>query len=89
MMQKKIHRGKHPRYIAARNERNEARILSLSPTPLRFYSNFKNGIEQGGKSDMCSLHFMLFLLLPLLVSFMNLATRASERRHAKLAYRKS
>jgi len=55
------------------------------------YSNFENGIEQGGLSDYVSLFTIIaiFIVLIACINFMNLATARSEKRAKEVGIRKS
>src|SRR5690606_32195377 len=65
----------------------------------RLYSNFENGVEQGGMSDYVQLFTIIaiFIIAIACINFMNLATARSERRadrkstrlnssHVKISY---
>jgi putative ABC transport system permease protein len=57
----------------------------------RLYSNFENGIEQGGMSDYVQLFTVLavFIIVIACINFMNLATARSERKAREVGIRKS
>ncbi len=57
----------------------------------RLYSNFENGVEQGGMSDFVQLFTILaiFIIVIACINFMNLATARSERRAREVGIRKS
>ncbi|MEO7990781.1 MAG: ABC transporter permease [Chryseolinea sp.] len=57
----------------------------------RLYSNFENGVEQGGMSDYVQLFTILaiFIIVIACINFMNLATARSERRAREVGIRKS
>lgn len=57
----------------------------------RLYSNFENGIEQGGMSDYVQLFtaIAVFIIVIACINFMNLATARSERRAREVGIRKS
>ncbi|HTJ51466.1 MAG TPA: ABC transporter permease [Cyclobacteriaceae bacterium] len=57
----------------------------------RLYSNFDNGIEQGGMSDYVQLFTIIavFIIVIACINFMNLATARSERRAREVGIRKS
>lgn len=57
----------------------------------RLYSNFDNGVEQGGMSDYVQLFTIIaiFIIVIACINFMNLATARSERRAREVGIRKS
>jgi len=57
----------------------------------RLYSNFENGVEQGGMSDYVQLFTIIavFIIVIACINFMNLATARSERRAREVGVRKS
>jgi len=57
----------------------------------RLYSNFDNGIEQGGISDYVQMFsaIAVFIIVIACINFMNLATARSERRAREVGIRKS
>jgi putative ABC transport system permease protein len=57
----------------------------------RLYSNFENGVEQGGMSDYVQLFTILavFIIVIACINFMNLATARSERKAREVGIRKS
>ena len=57
----------------------------------RLYSNFENGVEQGGMSDYIQLFttIAVFIIIIACINFMNLATARSERRAREVGIRKS
>ncbi len=57
----------------------------------RLYSNFENGVEQGGMSDYVQLFTVLavFIIVIACINFMNLATARSERKAREVGIRKS
>ena len=57
----------------------------------RLYSNFDNGVEQGGMSDYVQLFTIIavFIIVIACINFMNLATARSERRAREVGVRKS
>jgi ABC-type antimicrobial peptide transport system permease subunit len=57
----------------------------------RLYSNFDNGIEQGGMSDYVQLFTIIaiFIIVIACINFMNLATARSERRAREVGVRKA
>jgi putative ABC transport system permease protein len=57
----------------------------------RLYSNFENGMEQGGMSDYVQLFTILavFIIVIACINFMNLATARSERKAREVGIRKS
>ena len=57
----------------------------------RLYSNFENGVEQGGMSDYVQLFTIIavFIIVIACINFMNRATARSERRAREVGIRKS
>jgi putative ABC transport system permease protein len=57
----------------------------------RLYSNFDNGVEQGGMNDYVQLFTVIAILIIVIacINFMNLATARSERRAREVGIRKS
>ncbi|MDP9046894.1 MAG: ABC transporter permease [Bacteroidota bacterium] len=81
------------KYIVKRYDpNNKENTMFLYPfTRLHLYSDFKNGINTGGKID--SVRLFLFLAIGILIiaciNFMNLSTARSERRAREVGVRKA